>query len=58
MAVYTNEDGTVTYTLTHHVSMVNTVSLIKPQVIDDDDDDDDDDGTPGDIFISVSIGNE
>ena len=51
MAVYTNEDGTVTFIPTHHVSMASTVSLIKPWVIDDDDDDDD--GTPKDIFISV-----
>ena len=52
MAVYSNEDGTVTYTPIHHVSMVTTVSLIKPQVIDDDDDD----GAPEAIFISVPIG--
>ena len=55
MAVYTNNDGKVTYTTTHHISMVSTVSLIKPPVIDDDDDDDDD-GTPEDTFISVPIG--
>ena len=54
MAVYTNEDGTVTYNPTYHISMVSTVSLIKPQVIDDGDDD----GTPEDIFTSVPIGNE
>ena len=52
MAVYTNEDGTITYTPTHHVSMVSTASLIKPKVIDDDD------GIPEDIFISVPIGDE
>ena len=38
IAVYTNEDGTVTYTPTHHMSMVGTFSFINPQVIDDDDD--------------------
>ena len=54
MAVYSNEDGTVTYTPTLHASMVSTVSLIKSQVIDDDDDD----GTPEDAFTSVPIGNE
>ena len=53
MAVYTNEDGTVTFTVTHHISMASTVSLIKPLVIDDDDN-----GTPEDIFISVPTGNE
>ena len=53
MAVYTNEDGTVTYTPIHHASMVNSVSLIKPQVIDDDDS-----GKPWDIIISVPIGDE
>ena len=47
MTVYTNEDSTVTYAHTHHISMVSTVSLIKPLVIDDDD------GALGDIFISV-----
>ena len=38
---------------TYHISMVSTVSLIKPQVIEGDDD-----GTPDDIFISVAIGGE
>ena len=54
MAVYTTEDGTVTYTPTNHISMISTVSLIMPQVINDDDDD----GMPEDIFISVAIGDE
>ena len=53
MAVYTNEDGTVTYIPTHNISIVSTVSLIKLQVIDDDDN-----GTPEDIFISVPIEDE
>ena len=53
MTVYTNEVGTVTYTPTDHVSMVSTVSIIKPQVIADNDD-----GTPEDIFISVPIGDQ
>ena len=54
MTVYTSGNGTVTYIPTHHISMISTVSLIKPQVIDDDDDD----GTSEDIFISVPIGDE
>ena len=53
VAAYTNEDGTVTYTHTHNISMVSTVSLIKPQVIDNDDN-----ATPEDILISVPKGNE
>ena len=56
MAVYTNKDGTVTYTLNHHSSMFSTVSLIMQWVIDDDDN-----GTPEDIFISsgsVIVGDE
>ena len=52
MAAYTNKDGTVTYTLIHHFSMVSPVNLVKPQVSDDDDD-----RTPEDI-ISMPIGNE
>ena len=53
MAVYTNEDGTVIYTPTHYISIVSTVSLIKPQVINDDEN-----GPPEDIFISVPIREE
>ena len=53
MAVYTTEDDTVTFSLTHHISMTGIVSLIKPQVIDDEDD-----GIPEDIFKSVPIGDE
>ena len=52
MTVYTSEDGTVTYNPTYHIRMISTVSLIKPQVIDDDD------GTPEDIFISMPMGDE